>query len=50
MARRIAAAIGRVLREPQRRDQVHVHADGHGRQFVCENPNCTSPGIASYAA
>jgi hypothetical protein len=49
MARRIAAAIARALRE-QPRDQVHIHAGAHGRQYVCEDPNCTSPGIASYDA
>jgi hypothetical protein len=47
MARRIAAAIARALRE-QPRDEVHIHAGAHGRQYVCENPSCTSPAIASY--
>jgi hypothetical protein len=49
MARRIAAAIARALRE-QPRDEVHVHAGAHGRQYVCEDPNCTSPSITSYGA
>ena len=44
MARRIAAAITRVLLENKTDTPVHIHSGPHG-PYVCEAAGCTSPGL-----
>ncbi len=43
MTGRLAAAIGRALREPE--EHVHFHLGPDARPFVCEAHRCGSPGV-----
>jgi len=45
MARRIAAIVARVLREPDHQeDAPHVH-NGSDGLYVCHDPRCESPSV-----
>jgi hypothetical protein len=41
---RILAVIAGAVR-PDRTDDVHFHTGPRGHAYVCENPDCTSPGL-----
>jgi hypothetical protein len=45
MARRIAAAIARALREDAGTETVHFHAGPQGQPYACHDARCASPRL-----
>ena len=43
----LRTALTNALRELRAEERVHFHTGDHGRAYVCENPRCSSPGIAT---
>jgi hypothetical protein len=47
LTHRLRVALADALRERHANDAVHFHAGDGGRPYVCENPRCSSPSLAT---